>query len=179
MILRALIPALFLATPAFAQEQPQVPAIETVALPDMSSANDPAVAGDGWKYFYFHKQGISYAAAYADFSDCYRFQAAGGGSAALPMFAPWREKPNAKPVEATASPYGLVGDVILSMVMGPIDRRLRQSRMRRCLEPRGYVRYPLAKPSWEKLIDNYSTASIAMQAKVASGPRPNAEVVTR
>lgn len=166
------------ASPASAQQQPDRPAPESVTLPDMSSSSDPAIAGDGWKYFYFHKQGVSYDHAYADFNECYRFLPSPGASPALPMFAPWREKPGSRPITATPA-YGLVGSIIGGMVAGPIERRARQSRMRRCLEPRGYVRYPLAKDSWEKLIDNYSERSIAMQAKAASGPRPNAEVVTR
>ena len=77
--------------------------------------------------------------------------------------------------------YGLVGTVIGGMVAGPIERRFRQSRMRRCMEPRGYERFPATEATWEEIIDNYSPGSIAVQAKLASGPRPDADplMVTR
>lgn len=168
-------------SPVLGQDRPAVPDPATITLPDMSSASDPKVAADGWKYFYFHKQGVAFDKAYADFEECYRFLPASDPfltSPFLPMFVPWEETPGF----ATMTPqprYGLVGAAIGSLVMGPLQRRASQSRMRRCLEPRGYVRYPLAKGAWEQLIDNYSTQSIALQAKAAAGPRPNAEVVTR
>jgi len=150
----------------------------TLQVPDMTPARDRGVIADGWKHFYFHKAGVTYEEAYRDFSDCYRFLPTPGANLALPMFVPWSERAGSE--QSPPSNYGgLVGGVILGIVSGPLNRRDRQSRMRRCLEPRGYVRYPLARAPWQQLIDDYSPRSIAVQALVASGPAPDLPQVTR
>jgi hypothetical protein len=151
----------------------------SVTIPDLSSASDPSFAAQGWKYFFFHKQGISFDKAYSDFEECFRFLPVPNVSVSLPMFAPWDEKPGVKDLGFVPNNYGLMGAVIGELIAGPLERRAHQSRMRLCLETRGYVRYPLSKAAWERLIDVYSEQSIAMQATAASGPKPRAVVVTR
>ncbi len=166
---------IFSVSPAIGQD---IPAQTSVLTPDLSSASDANAAREGWKYFFFFKQGVSYEEAYLDFADCYRFLPTGPTSSTVPMFAPWRESAHAAPLKPSYN-YGLVGHLIGRMLVGPMERRARQSRMRRCMEPRGYVRYPIARDAWDKLIDNYSVQSIALQAKAASGPRPIAAEVTQ
>lgn len=150
----------------------------TITLPDLTPSRDPQVVENGWKHFYFHKQSVSYEQAYADFADCYRFLLVPYVNARLPTFAPWPEKPGFTTVQPVNN-YGLVGGIIGGMVVGPVIRRAMQARMRRCLEPRGYVRYPIPEEAWEQLTDKFSQGSIALQAKAASGPRPDLEPVTR
>ncbi len=179
--LGALLLAALMAAPVEAQVSQSIPPVEDVVLPDLSSTNDPAVADEGWKYFFFHKQGTTYADAYADFAECYHFLPGAGVKIPyfLPMFVPWGEKTTAAVKPVTGGQYGLVGIAIMAMVPDPAERRSRQSRLRRCLEPRGYVRYPLSKDSWEELVDDYSFRSIAMQAKAATGPHPSSAPVTK
>jgi len=171
---------------AASAQPPSPPDPATVALPDMTPTRDRGVIRDGWRHFYFHKAGVSYPQAYADFADCYRFlptsDMARSPTGALPMFRPWTAPVALGPGperQAQLNNYGVIGAVIGGMVAGPLERRRRQSRMRRCLEPRGYVRYPLREEVWRLLIDNYSPRSIAMQAKAASGPAPGLEPVAR
>lgn len=165
------------ATAAEAQVAPP-PDPATLQLPDMTPTGDPDVIADGWRHFYFHKVGVSYEEAYRDFSDCYRFLPVAGVNPMLPMFVPWTERPGTETLPQVVN-GGIVGGIILAMVSGPLERRDRQSRMRRCMEPRGYVRYALAEPTWRLLIDNYSQRSIALQALAASGPAPGLPPVTR
>ena len=164
------------ASAAAAQPVPPDPA--TLTLPDMTPTRDPEVIEDGWKHFYFHKAGVSYEKAYADFAECYRFLPVEGASPDLPMFAPWSESPGVETVQPSNN-FGLVGVLIADLFAGQFERRHRQGRMRRCMEPRGYVRYPLAEDSWSKLIDHYSLRSIALQALAASGPAPDLPQVTK
>jgi hypothetical protein len=166
------------ASPLWAQAgAPPDPA--TIALPDMTPTRDPGVIRDGWKHFYFHKAGVGYAEAYADFAECYRFLPVAGMSPALPAFSPWTEPLVLRPIPPSTGQFGLVGVAIGAMVAGPLERRAHQARMRRCLEPRGYVRYPLREEVWAALIDDYSRQSIALQALAASGPAPGLEPVAR
>ena len=170
--------ALFVgASTASAQVAPPDPS--TVTLPDMTPTTDRRDIDIGWAYFYFHKAGVSYADAYADFAECYRFLPVLGTRAELPAFAPWNEPIIPRSLQLGPSHMGLGGDIILAIVSGPLERRAFQGRMRRCMEPRGYVRYPLRREVWEQLIDDYSPASIAMQALAATGPTPNLPQVTR
>jgi hypothetical protein len=167
-----------LALPASAPGQGSPPDPASLTLPDMTPTRDPEVIRDGWRHFYFHKAGVSYAEAYEDFRDCYRFLPVAGVDWRLPMFVPWSERPGTRQRQATGY-GGVIGGVIGGLVMGTIDRRDRQSRMRRCLEPRGYVRYPLEESVWLQLIDHYSVRSIALQALAASSPAPDLPQVTR
>lgn len=168
-------------TPPFA-----IPDPATIKVPTVTGGRDPTVAASGWKHFYFWRASTSFAEAYRDVADCYRFLPVANAAGDVPSFAPFNARPNAaivKPVIVNNSGLvgAVVGAVIGGMVAGPIERRLRQSRMRRCMEPRGYERFPATEATWEEIIDNYSPGSIAVQAKLASGPRPDADplMVTR
>ena len=165
------------AGPASAQA-PAPPDPATLTLPDLTPPTDPKVIEDGAKHYYFRKDGISYEEAYADFSECYRYLPVPGTVALLPMFAPWSESPGTVTIQPTNN-YGLVGMAVAALFMGPIERKARQAPVRRCMETRGYVRYPLAENVWKKLIDDYSERSIALQAKAASLPAPASQPVTR
>ncbi|MEA3045028.1 MAG: hypothetical protein QOH47_2866 [Sphingomonadales bacterium] len=178
MFLRVLL-AVQLAVPAPASGQDSPPDPASLTLPDMTPIRDAGIIRDGWRHFYFHKAGVSYAEAYEDFRDCYRFLPVPGANGLLPMFVPWTERPGAGHDPTRVNNYGLVGSIIGGLVQGTIDRRDRQSRMRRCMEPKGYVRYPLAEEPWRQLIDSYSSRSIALQALVASRPAPDLPQVTR
>lgn len=177
--MKTLVVAVALAASSQAGTQPVPPDRATLQMPDMTPTRDRAVIENGWVHFYFHKEGVTYEQAYADFVDCYRFIPSSGMAAQAPTFVPWGNRPGTGPATQPASNYGLVGDVLLAIVSGPLERRRWQSRLRRCLEPRGYVRYPLAPEPWRQLIDNHSPRSLAMQALAASGPKPDLPVVTR
>jgi hypothetical protein len=153
---------------------PPDPAI--VEVPAITEGRDPKVIEDGWKWFYFHRANTSYAQAYADIEDCYRFlPVPNAGGVSFPGFAPWRARADSKTVRPPPiGPYGLVGDIIGSIVAGPIERRARQSRMRRCMEPKGYQRYPMSEDNWKRAVNHYSPLTLPVQAKLAAGAAPNA-----
>lgn len=165
----ALVAALA-AAPANAQTVPADPA--GIAVPDLSGSDAPAVVENGWKYFFYHRENTSFAEAYGDIADCYRFLApAGWANVAIPRFIPWVER---VPGERAATGYfehsGLVGLVIGGMIEGTLTRRDRQAKMRRCMEPRGYTRYGVAEEIWENVAELPPEQGIAVQAKIASGP---------
>lgn len=163
--------------PASAQSSAR-PDPATVTLPDMTPPREASAIEDGAKHYYFHKRGVSYEEAYDDFTECYRYLPVAGANPNLPMFAPWSETPGVERIQPVNN-YGLVGMGIAALFLGPLERRLRQAPVRRCLETRGYLRYPLPEKAWRQLIDDYSERSIAMQAKAASLPAPDSAPVTR
>lgn len=167
------------ASAGIASAQPAPPDPATLQMPDMTPTRDRNVIEEGWVHFYFHKDGVSYEQAYVDFFDCYRFMPPPEIPGRAPAFVPWGNRPGTGPTPVPVNNYGLVGNLIGGLFAGPLQRRAWQSRLRRCLEPRGYVRYPLAEDQWRRLIENHSVRSVAMQALAASGPKPDLPVVTR
>ncbi len=169
---------LLLCSPISAQDLPD-PA--TIELPDLSVADDPKAVEEGYKFFYFHNPSVSFEEAYRDISDCRSYLP--GRIAALPTFIPWVEPKAITPqVPRYNSPYGPMGDLvnaaIAAIVVPKIQRGKRNNKMRMCMEPRGYARYPVSEASWEILNEGDEGDLILMQAKIASGPTPDAAPVT-
>jgi len=146
----------------------QVKDAQAIGLPDL---NVPAgELGDERKYFVFHKAGVSFETARDDLAFCSRFIAR-GAQRTYPGFVAWQRSQAAQPRVETYS-YGLVGAAIGAIIAGPIDRSVRQSRMIRCMVPRGYARYRTSQAVWRQLNGDDLDQSIAMQARIASGPVP-------
>lgn len=157
--------------------QMAIPDPATVTVPDLSGGRDPAVVKDGAKYYVLWREGTSYQQAYADFADCYRFTPMGAVNAPLlPMFIAWRGTPEAR--DDAAAPdhgYGLVGDLMGSLIMGSAVPLAVQGRLYTCLAPLGYQRFPVPKPAWKLLNEEPVADPVALRAKIASGPRPDAD----
>jgi len=162
--------SLSLSAAALAQDAGAVPAAAAeIALPDLAVPNGKLA--DPHKYFLFHKPGVTVAQAEADFGFCWRFlaQAAPRG---VPSFVPWGGPIPAGPPQSYDNSSGLVGAVILSIIAGPLARSVRQTRMFRCMVPRGYARYRTSEAVWKQLNSDDALASIRLQARIAAGPVP-------
>jgi len=150
---------------------PALPDPATVVVPDLSHSGDPQVVANGWKFFFFRREGVSYAEAGADLADCYRFLGKAEALATgLPHFVAWEDRSQKGRATYAPNPYGLVGAAMLAMFEGTLDRRDRQSRMRRCMETRGYTRYGVAEAVWQAVVALPPAQAIAIQAKIAAGP---------
>lgn len=169
---------LAVAAPAWGQAATaDLPDPASITAPDLSGGRDPAVVRDGVKYHYFWRADTSYAQAYADFADCARFlPMAQGNAPLLPMFIAWRGAAEDRDdTPAATHQYGLVGDLIGAMIMGSASQLAAQARLHACLAPLGYQRFPLPKATWQTIPADASASTIALRAKIASGPRPDAE----
>jgi hypothetical protein len=166
---------------AFAQEKDDLQASSISVIPDLSGSRMPSVVKDGWKFFFFHRSGVSFADAHADFSDCYRFIAPSGYVDVIESsFVPWREESTRRD-RAVRNGYAPLGGVIMKVfnLEDSLAQGDRQAKMRRCMEPRGYKRYGVAKGIWEKMANMQVEEAISMQAKIASGPLFNGEEPTK
>jgi len=155
--------------------QQATPDPATITVPTLHNQRDSKVFDQGWKYFYFHRVGVSYEEAYADLLDCYRFLSLSQSWTVLPSFAPWSTRVNPNGYQPMPMYEGLLIDAIAPALQATQNRRARQSRLRRCLEPRGYLRYPLTETDWKLVVADFSPTALAVQAKLASGPIPDAE----
>lgn len=126
---------------------------------------------DERKYFILHKPNVSIEEATADFSFCWRFLSV-GALQPVPRFIPWGQTPPTKPSDYANNQFGLVGSIMLSIVAGPVQRGIRQSRLIRCMTPRGYLRYRTSEAIWRQLNSDDAKQSISLQAQIAAGPVP-------
>jgi hypothetical protein len=151
------------------------PAPASVKVPDLAAAEKDL--GDERKYWVLHKPGISFEAARQDLQFCWQFVPHGVQRSA-PAFVPWHLGDANRPVAYNGGSYGVVGAVIASMIAGPLERSIRQTRMFRCMVPRGYQRYRITEDRWKEIYQAPPEQAIAILAAVASGPvPPNARVL--
>lgn len=158
------------ACPVWAQ-QPVGPDPESIVAPDLDIP--PEQLGDPKKFFVFHKPGVTFEAARQDIGFCFRYVPL-GAQRTYPGFVPWQTEPPPNPFVQTGN-YGLVGAAIGAIISGPLVRSVRQSRMMRCMLPRGYARYRISESLWKRLNGDDLAQSILAQAKIASGPVPPTE----
>lgn len=145
------------------------PAPAGAGLPDLNVPDGRF--GDARKYFILHKPGVTVEQAEADLSFCWRFLPR-GASRSVPSFVPWGKTDAPKPIPTGGGQYGLIGVGIAALVAGPINRSLRQSRIFRCMVPRGYARYRTSEALWNELNSSDAARSIHLQALIAAGPVP-------
>ncbi len=164
-----------------AQSEPALPDPASLSVPDVT-ASDPKVQSDGYKFFYFYNPSVSFSEAALDIAECRSFLMS-GAAPKVPGFIPWVEPVNRKIVRgpgminAAYGPLGIalsigINQGLAAIIMPKMERGLRNNKLRRCMEPRGYSRYALPEESWKTLNEGDEGKLILMQAKLASGPKP-------
>lgn len=147
----------------------------TVKTPDITPSHDPSVRSEGYKFYYFHRASVGFGQANQDLKECQVYLVP-SALPLMPAFIPWDEAYRKRIPEATPM-YGLVGAGILAIIGPKFNRGIVSTKMRRCMGTRGYDRFAIPKGTWETLDKGNEEEVKLMQAKVASGPRPNDEAV--
>lgn len=156
--------------------------IDKVPAPDLKFIETPADTEDYDKYFYFHRENTSFDQAFADIKECDALTSGiryyGGGSGAAPY------------------PYGgtiggalgsAIGSALADAIFGSAERRrIRRVNMRTCMGFKEYARYGMEKERWQsfqfeeglgKVRGEKRENYLLQQAKVASGPRSETQVL--
>lgn len=158
---------------------------EAVEMPPLAFEDDPATVKDDDKYFYFHRAETSFDQAYADVTEC---DATSSGSS-------FYLRANAGSVAASSAQYGIlassiggaIGGLMADAIFGSAERRKqRRINIRNCMFYKNYDRYSLEKNLWQafhfeeglsKENPEDREKALLAQAKVASGPKPQQEVL--
>jgi hypothetical protein len=165
-----LIVAASLQTSAYGQDPRALPDPSAIVVPDLSGSTKAEVIREGSKYFFFHREGVAFETAREDLSDCFRFlQPASWQTVSINRFVPWVSKPG-RHTRPSSNPYGLVGAILAGAVEGALSHRDYQAKLRACMEPRGYTRHGVAEAVWKRVTALPPDESMAVQAKIASGP---------
>lgn len=186
-VARLLLPALFVPAAAQAQTTPAaLPDPATIAVPDVTPSANPQVRKDGYKFYYFHNPEVSFAEAWQDLKDC-RGYLVTAGPAPVPGFIPWDEAHRRETRAGSPMAFGVtplesivsvgVTSAMAAIILPKMERGQRSNKMRRCMGTRGYVRYAIPEAAFDKLNDGQEDALLLMQAKLASGPKPQDQVV--
>lgn len=159
--------------------------IEAVAMPDLAYTPDPQIAGDFDKYFFFHREGTDFSQAYADITEC----------DSLASGINFYMGANDAAIAAASAQYGAlaggiggaIGGLMADAIFGSAERRrIKRVNLRNCMYYKGYDRYGLQKDLWQEFHfeeglsrENAKDreAALLKQARVASGPKPQYEVL--
>jgi hypothetical protein len=158
--------------------------IEAVEMPNLAYKPDPLIAADFDKYFYFHRDGTDFSQAYADITECDSL-ASGinfymGANDAIMQNAMIQ-------YGAAGAVGGVLGSLMADAIFGSAERRrIKRVNLRNCMYFKGYDRYGLEKDLWQAFHfeeglsrENAKDreAALLKQARVASGPKPQTEVL--
>ncbi len=171
---------------ALAQEAPQtdaewmrvVPEESTIAMPDLAFEEDQSDIDDYEKYYYFHRDDTDFPSALTDLREC--------DAHSRGLFrGNYGADPSMMALYGVGGVIGgVIGSAISNAIYGSAEERLkRRINMRRCMFFKGYSRYGLNKGVWQEFnfeegnsnhAEEYRQTRLMMQARVASGPKPEA-----
>ena len=176
--------ALFAAAPAAGQDAGatlyEAPDPATLTMPKLDFTPTPVDEQNYDKYFYFHREGTSFAQAYDDVRECDAL--ASGSNIYLGA--------NSAAMSSAMSTYGplaggvggALGSAMADAIFGSAMRReQRRVSLRNCMGFKQYHRYPLNADLWKEFNfeeglgrkkENTRLSALALQALVASGPKP-------
>lgn len=189
MLICAQIPSAIAVTqagsPATTDPSTEVPDPTSVTMPDLG--DKPLAGADGAfdKYYFFHRDDVSFASALADLRECDDF--ARGAVTVSRLSGPVAIYgnsvfPRADGSGETGSNVSFRGPSVTALgdaFLSADARKARRINMRRCMHYKGYQRFGIDKTLWQKFNfeEGYSSIAeadrqymLAQQAKVASTP---------
>ena len=158
--------------------------IADVPMPELAFDETADDTKDYDKYFYFHRDGTGFDEAYADIIEC---DALASGFTYYGGASPYMTNYYAIQYGLGGVIGGAIGSALADAIYGSAERRKeRRFNLRNCMYFKGYDRFGLRKSLWEEF--NFEEGNskeepekrarkLLMQAKVASGPRPQQEVL--
>ncbi len=154
--------------------------VAKVQTPDTKFVETPADAQDFEKYFYFHRENTSFDEAYADIKEC---DALASG---ISYYGGQRNGYYGQ-YGIGGAIGGAIGNALADAIFGSAQRRkIRRTNLRNCMSYKEYQRFGLEKQRWQgfnfeegngREKEATREADLLMQAKVASGPKPEYKVL--
>ncbi|URD61798.1 hypothetical protein M8312_04600 [Sphingomonas sp. KRR8] len=159
-----------------------IPSREGLVAPRLDFTATPEAEAGFDKYFFFHRANTSFEEAYADIRECDSL--ASGSSIYMGG--------DASTMAGAVAQYGMagvvggaIGGAIADAIFGSAARReQRRTNLRNCMSFKGYQRYGLTRDLWTAF--NFEEGNgrkrepvrlhaLALQALVASGPKPTSK----
>lgn len=157
------------------------PADAAVAMPELAFTPTGAEAADFDKYYAFHRNGTDLDTAFADLVEC------DGYARGLQSGLNYQQVPYPYAGSMAGAVGGALGSAMAAAIFGSAEkRRLRRVNMRTCMNYKGYDRYGLPKPVWDKFNfeeglsgvgDDKRYAYLRQQAMVAASGKLQGEAL--
>ena len=151
----------------------------SIVVPDVDAAPGARDAEDYWEYYYFHKPGVTFEKAVADFRECFLYSSALEAAPPDPVFVPLGMPGSvAKNYTVNLMPlsYGIAGLVAVTVlqviVEDSVNHDVERANTRRCMGYKGYHRYGTSRMIWRQLGKGNDDEIVFRFAKIASGPQP-------
>lgn len=158
--------------------------IEAVTMPELAFTADPLIEKDFDKYFFFHRENTDFSTAYADITEC---DSLASGINFYMGADNWAMQNAVMQYGAAGAIGGALGSLMADAIFGSAERRrIKRINLRNCMFFKGYDRYGLEKDLWQEFHfeeglsrENAKDreAALLRQARVASGPKPQYEVL--
>ena len=161
-----------------AQSVPTTPVkgADAIVVPSLDFNEQPAMVKAYDKYFYFHREGTTFAEALADLQECDGYARGLAYRVKADPDDPLVKNSLVGPI------FEAIGARWADKMFGvPARRKAHRTNMRVCMGYKGYQRYGLPQAIWQSFnFDDAATAPaeadrqkmLMQQAKIASGPRP-------
>lgn len=148
-------------------------------MPKLDFMATPEMEADFDKYFYFHRENTTFAEAYEDIHEC---DALSSGSSAYYDSSAATAAAMANSSVLAAGVGGAVAGVMMDAIFGSAARReQRRVNVRNCMAFKQYQRFGLSRDLWTEFNfeegmgrkrEDRRNSALALQALVASGPKP-------
>ncbi|AOL95631.1 hypothetical protein [Porphyrobacter sp. LM 6] len=158
--------------------------VEAIEMPSLAYTPDPTITQDFDKYFFFHRPDTDFDHAYADITEC---DSLASGINFYMGGSDWAMQNAVMQYGAAGAIGGALGSLMADAIFGSAERRrIKRINLRNCMYYKGYDRYGLEKELWQKFHfeeglsrENAKDreAALLKQARVASGPKPQLEVL--
>lgn len=179
--------ALCLATPAAAQNA-EIKPVErpdpaSLSLPDMAFKSTPRDVRRYDTYYYFHKPGVSYERAFADFDQCHGYALSSQLGLLTPTIIPLgaaalQDDSSRRAAYSNAfAMYGLVGLGIAAIFISEAEDDNARATVRKCMTYKHYGRYGLSRALFKKIDEGADAQRLGRWALIAAGPASQAEVL--
>lgn len=155
--------------------------IAKIEMPDLKFTETPEDVQDYDKYFFFHREGTTFDEAYADIKEC---DALASG---IRFFAGNAQVPYPYAGTMAGAIGGAIGNALADAIFGSAERRrIRRVNLRNCMGFKEYRRYGMERERWQNFNfeegngrekEALRDAALLMQARVASGPKPELKVL--
>jgi len=151
--------------------------IAAIEIPELQFEETENTIDNYEKYFYFHRENTDFDRAFADITEC----------DALASGISYYVRSQTYDYSPAGMIGGAIGNAMADAIFGSAERRkIRRINVRRCMGFKGYDRYGMEKEIWQDFHFEEGLGSVSgekrrnyllQQAKVASGPKPQAEVL--
>ncbi len=146
----------------------------SVTIPNLSFAPTRSDIRGYDTHYFFHKPGVSYEKAFADFDLCriYILTSQPFVLAEIPRYVPMGADAVSPKQVPDLKVAGALNWIIGQIAIQNLEDDFAKETINRCMTYKGYARYGTSKAIWEQINKGNEADKFGRMALIASGPEP-------